>query len=147
MNGRYKNIFIILLLFHLIALSVYGVFRMIGGDEGVYFSATRAVGLGKALYSGFFFTQMPLLPTAFSALAVDGWTSFWILRGFAIAAGFLSAIFLFLIVLKTTRNMVVSLIALGMYIFSGLILSMHTIFESPVFAHLFSLAVFYFLLK
>ncbi len=142
MTKGHRNILAGLLVFHLAVLVVYAMVRIVGGDEGVYFAAAHQVGLGKALYSDFFYSQMPLLPTIFSPLAVQGWNSFWILRGFAVMAGFLSAIFLFSITRKLTQKVEIALISLGLYVFSGLILSMHTIFESPVFAHCLSLAAF-----
>ncbi|SYZ73986.1 membrane hypothetical protein [Candidatus Zixiibacteriota bacterium] len=147
MSRKLRNIILFLLGLHLAVLIVYALFRIIGGDEGVYLAATRAVGLHKALYSDFFFTQMPLLPTVFSSLALWGWKSLWILRGLAVTAGILSAIILFAIVLKLTRNITVSIVALAMYTLSGLIISMHTIYESPVFAHFLCLTTFYFWIR
>jgi len=142
MTRRHRNILVALLLLHLAVLAVYAMVRIAGGDEGVYFVATHQVGLGNALYADFFYTQMPLLPTIFSPLALKGWNSFWILRGFAVLAGFLSAVLLFVITLKITQKIEMALVSLGLYIFSGLILSMHTIYESPVFAHCLGLATF-----
>ncbi len=147
MSRKLRNIVLALLAIHLAVLIAYTMYRIIGGDEGVYLAATHAVGLQKALYSGFFYTQMPLLPTVFSSLAQWGWKSFWILRGLAVTAGFLSAVLLFAIVLKMTRNLTIAAAALALYTFSGLIISMHTIYESPVFAHFLSLATFYLWLK
>ena len=113
-------------------------------DEGVYLGAARAVADGKALYTDFFYTQLMLMPTVFAPLATQGWTSFWILRGLAVAFGFLSAVLLFIIVLKTSRDYKSALIALFLYCFSGMILSWHTVFKAHVFSHFLSLGTFFF---
>lgn len=146
-NPKHKYFLFFLLLSHLIILVVFAVYRMLGGDEGFYLNATRMVGLNNDLYTSFFYTQLPLMPTIFSSFALNGWHSFWILRGFAIAAGFLSAVLLFVIVLKTSRSLRSALITLAMYAFSGMIISMHTLYEPLVFAHFLSLGSFYFWLQ
>jgi hypothetical protein len=147
MAGKYKYILLAILAFHLVLLGLLAGFGIIGGDEGFYFNATRMVGLGQQLYTDFFYTQMTLMPTVFSALALDGWLSLFVLRGFAVLAGFLSAMTLFLIVLKMSSNIKTALICLGMYAFSGVVLQMHYVYEPLVFAHFLSLAAFFFWLK
>lgn len=147
MAGKYKYILLALLALHLVLLGFLAGFGIIGGDEGVYFNAARMVGLGQQLYTDFFYTQMTLMPTVFSALALDGWVSFFVLRGFAVLAGFLSAVLLFLIILKISSNIRTALICLGMYAISGVVLQMHYIFEALVFAHFLSLAAFFFWMK
>lgn len=147
MTGKYKYILAVILAGHLILLGLLATFGIAGGDEGFYFNAARTVGLGQQLYTDFFYTQLTLMPTVFSALALDGWVSFFVLRGFAVLAGFLSAIVLFLIILKITSNIKTALICLGMYAFSGIVLQIHYVFEPLVFAHFLSLAAFFFWLK
>ncbi len=137
-------ILIVLLVIHLGLLALFAGFRVLDGDEGFYLNATRMVGLGMALYTDFFYTQLSLMPTVFAPLALDGWNSFWILRGMAAAAGFLSAVVLFSIVMKMTRDTKVSLIALGMYCLSGIILSWHSAYKPLPFSHLLTLATFFF---
>jgi 4-amino-4-deoxy-L-arabinose transferase-like glycosyltransferase len=140
----YKYLVPLLLLGHLVILAIFAAYRMLGGDEGFYLNATRMVGFGKELYIDFFYTQLMLMPTIFSSFALSGWTSFWILRGFVVLAGFLSAVILFAIVLKLSKSLKSAVVSLFLYSFSGMIISMHTVFEPLVFAHLLSLAVFYF---
>jgi 4-amino-4-deoxy-L-arabinose transferase-like glycosyltransferase len=147
MIGKYKYILLTLLGGHLVLLGLLAIFGIIGGDEGFYCNAARTVGLGQQLYTDFFYTQMPLMPTIFSSLALSGWSSLFVLRGFVVAAGFLSALLLFLITLKLTSSIRAALICLGMYVFSGIILQMHYVFEPLVFAHFLSLATFLFWLK
>ena len=144
MAPKQKYILYGLLFLNLAILVLFAAYRMIGRDEGFYLNATRMVGLGKTLYIDFFYTQLMLMPTVFSSLALSGWQSFWILRGLAVAAGFLSAVLLFLIVLKASRSIRAALIALSMYTFSGLIISVHTMYEPLVFAHFLSLGTFFF---
>jgi hypothetical protein len=147
MSRKSLIVLLSLLLAHLALLIFFAANRTVGNDEGFYLSAARMVGLGKAPYVDFFFSQAILFPLAFSSMALDGWSSFWILRGFAVAAGLLSALLLFGITLNMTRNLKVALLALGMYAFSGLTLSIHSIFEPLVFANLLALATFFFWLK
>ncbi len=144
MTTRDKYMLGALLALNLIILGIFASFRMVGIDEGVYLSAARMVGLGKELYIDFFYPQMALLPLTFSSIALHGWTSFWIFRAFAVGAGFISAVLLFMIVIKTTRNIKAALFGLAMYTFSGIIISVHSVFESLVFANLLSLGAFYF---
>jgi hypothetical protein len=140
--GREKIALILTISAHAAILSIFGLYRIVGNDEGYYLNAARLVGMGKSLYADFFFPQLTLLPTLFSKLATNGWTSFWILRAAAIVFGIGSAILLFAIALKISRNSGSALIALFLYCFSGMILSMHTIFEPFVFTQFFALTTF-----
>ncbi|MBN2226903.1 MAG: hypothetical protein JW763_06030 [candidate division Zixibacteria bacterium] len=144
MKRRALIIFASLLTAHVGLLILFAAFRVLGRDEGFYLNVTRLIGQGMSPYTDFFFTQLSLMPTVFAPLALDGWNSFWILRGCAVAAGVFSAVVLFMIVLKTTKNTNSALLALGMYVFSGLILSWHSVYKPLAFSHLFALATFYF---
>ncbi|UCD18298.1 MAG: glycosyltransferase family 39 protein [Candidatus Zixiibacteriota bacterium] len=147
MTRKSVIIFIALLVVHLGLLILFASLRVLDGDEGFYLNATRAVGLGKALYTDFFYTQLTLMPTVFAPLALDGWTSFWTLRGFTVAAGFLSAVLLFAIVLRATRDARSALIALFMYAVSGIILSWHSAYKPLAFSHFLTLGTFFFWLR
>jgi len=144
MTRRAIFILVVLLAVHAGLLILFASHRVLDGDEGFYLNATRAVGQGMSPYTDFFYTQLALMPTVFAPLALDGWNSFWILRGCAVAAGLFSALLLFAIVLKTTRKSTSALLALGLYTFSGMILSWHSVYKPLPFSHLLTLATFYF---
>lgn len=133
-----------LLLIHLVVLGVFAAYRIVDADEGVYLSAARMVGLGLSPYTDFFYTQLPMMPTIFAPFADNGWLSFFALRGFAVLAGFLSAILLMMIVLKTTRSYISTIIALLMYTFSGMIVVWHSTYKALPFCHFLALGTFFF---
>lgn len=144
MKKIHLYLLLLILAVHLALLVFFATHRFVGGDEGFYLNAARMVGMGKTPYLDFFFSQVSLFPLVFSSFALDGWNSFWILRGMAVTAGLLSALLLFGIALKMTRNAKMALLALSLYAFSGLIISNHSVFEPLVFANLLALATFFF---
>ena len=144
MTRKETGILVALLLAHAALLAIFVSFRVLDPDEGFYLNATRMVGLGKSLYTDFFYTQMPLMPAVFGKLATNGWTSFWLLRGLAATAGFVSVLFLFGIVRHLTKNNVTTLVAVGLYCFSGLVLTWHSEYKPLPFAQMLALGTFYF---
>jgi hypothetical protein len=102
------------------------------------------IAAGMVPYTDFFWSQLTLMPQLFSHLSDLGWTSFYILRGFAVLAGILSAILLVLIVYRITNDIKVSVIILAMYAFSGMSLAWHTTFKTLAFCHFLSIATFFF---
>jgi len=141
---KYKATIFLLLFAHLTILGVFVVFRIAGGDEGFYLNAARMVNKGMSIYTDFFYTQFIMMPTIFAPFADGGWKSFYALRSFAALAGFLSAILLSLILLRTTRDYKSTIIALFMYVFSGMIIVWHTSFKPLAFCHFLSLGTFFF---
>jgi len=144
MDRKYKILFFTLLLGYLAGLIVFAFMRHADGDEGFYWASAMLVGQGLELYSDFFFMQLPMMPTIFSPFANAGWDSFYVLRAFSVAAGFVSALLFAAISLKLTRNMKSTLIALVLYVLLGYHLSVHSVFKALPFCHLFALAALYF---
>lgn len=141
---RYTYTIIWLLVIHLILLAVFAGNRIVDADEGFYTSATRMVSLGMSPYTDFFYTQLMMMPSLFSPFADDGWQSFFVLRGFAVLAGFLSALLLTAIVLKTTKDIRSTVIAVFMYALSGMTLIWHSTYKPLPFSHFLTLGTFFF---
>jgi 4-amino-4-deoxy-L-arabinose transferase-like glycosyltransferase len=141
---KYSATIFFLLFAHLIILAIFVAFRIAGGDEGFYLNAARMVNMGMSIYTDFFYTQFIMMPTIFAPFAGGGWESFYTLRSFAALAGFLSAVLLSLILLRTTRDYKSAAIALFLYVFSGMIIVWHTSFKPLAFCHFLSLGTFFF---
>lgn len=142
--GKYKYIVVLLLIVHLAILSLFVLMRLADADEGFYMNAARMVHQGMSVYTDIFYTQLPMMPTIFAPLADGGWSSFFTLRIMAALAGFLSALLLSLIILKTTRDYKTTVIALVFYVFSGMIIVWHTTFKPLPFCNLLSIGTFFF---
>ena len=142
--NRYKYIISLLLIVHLAVLFLFVFLRLADADEGFYMNAARMVHQGMSVYTDFFFPQMIMLPVVFAPFSNGGWESFFLLRGFAALAGFLSAILLALIVFKTTRGYKTTTIALAMYVFSGITIVWHSAFKTLPFCSFLSLGTFFF---
>ncbi len=142
--NKHKYTIALLLLAHLAILFLFVFMRLADADEGVYMNAARMVNQGMSVYTDFFYTQLSMMPTIFAPFADGGWSSFYILRGFAAMAGFLSAVLLALIVLNTTRDYKITVIAASMYVFSGMIIVWHTTFKPLPFCNFLALGTFFF---
>ncbi len=141
---KYEYTITLLLIVHLAVLFLFVFTRLADADEGFYMNAARMVKHGMSVYTDFFFPQMIMLPVVFAPFAGGGWESFFLLRGFAALAGFLSAVLLALIVLKTTRDHKTTIIALAMYVFSGMIIVWHATFKALPFCNFLSLGTLFF---
>ena len=107
-------------------------------------NAARMVHEGMTIYADFFYTQLPMMPMLFAPFSDGGWNSFYQLRSFAALAGFLSAILLALIVLKTTRDYKTTIIAVSMYVFAGIIIVWNATFKALPFCNFLALGTFFF---
>lgn len=68
MKRRYaRPIIAAIVLLHLAGMVALSRVRPIDGDEGYYAAAARLVSEGRALYTDFFYPQMPLLPPLYAA--------------------------------------------------------------------------------
>jgi len=141
-----RTIFLLLAI-HVVLLAVFAAVRLTDHDEGLYAIATRMVHLGMQPYSDFFYMQMSMMPSLFAPFGAGGWESFYLLRGFAVLAGLLSAIILTITVHKMTGDSKATLAALFLYVFSGLFIAWHSTFKTLPFTHFFSLATFFFWLR
>jgi len=141
---KYRNIIFVILFAHLVLLGMFAGNRIVDADEGFYLNASRMVGQGMSPYEDFFYTQFAGLPLTFSTFASHGWTSFYLMRGFAALAGLLSAILLTIIVYRITGDGPTAVVALFMYAFSGMSLVWHSVFKVIPFTGFFSLGTFFF---
>jgi len=127
-----------------LALLVFFAFnRLVDADEGFYLSAAREVAQGRALYSDFFYPQMPYLPYIFSIFSGHGFATLFATRLASVLMGLLTTLLFYGIIRKLTTDKTVIIIALLLYVFSGLVISWHSVAKTFAWTDFFLLGAFY----
>ncbi len=143
-GGRIKNIIPWLLIAVQLCLLVFFAFnRLVDGDEGFYLSAAREVAEGQTLYADFFYPQMPYLPHIFSVFAGKGFTTLYLTRLASVLMGLLTTGIFYLILKRLTTDKVTINFILALYVFSGMIISWHSVAKTFAWTDLFLIGTFY----
>ena len=143
-RGRRQHIIIIGLVVIQACLLVFFAFnRLVDGDEGFYLSAAREVSQGRLLYTDFFYPQMPYLPHIFSIFANRGMTTLFMTRLASAAAGVMTTLLFLMVLMRTTDDRRVTGILLAMYVFSGLVISWHSVAKTFAWTDFFLMASLY----
>jgi 4-amino-4-deoxy-L-arabinose transferase-like glycosyltransferase len=119
--------------------------RLVDGDEGFYLSAAREVAQGRTLYADFFYPQMPYLPHIFSVFADHGFTTLFLTRLASVLVGILTTAIFYLLLKKFISDRTTINIILAMYVFSGLVISWHSVAKTFAWTDFFLMGAFYFL--
>ncbi len=112
-------------------------------DEGFYLSAANAVAGGRTLYSDFFYPQMPYLPYVMSPFTGYGFATLYLTRLVSCLPAFASIVILLAILRTLSPNKVAITLALGLYAFSGLVLSSHTLIKAYSWTDMLLLVAFW----
>ncbi len=128
-------------------LVFFAYFRYADGDEGFYLSAAREVANGRLLYADFFYPQMPYLPYIYSALANHGFMTLYLSRMISVIAGIFTTVLLYLILLRLTDNRRAVAILLVLYVFSGLVLTWHSVAKTYAVTDFLMIAAMYLVIK
>jgi len=135
----------LLIIGHSAMLVVFGLLRLVDGDEGIYLSAAREVSHGLIPYIDFFYPQMPYLPYLFSLFSGWGFASLILTRLLSVLAGVLTILLFYVILRRICKDPMMTTFLLMLYTFSGLIVFFHPLAKPFVWANLFLLASFYFI--
>ncbi len=147
-DRRHIRIAMALLVIHAVLLTIFVFYRIADvNDEGFYLSAAREVALGRKLYSDFFYPQMPYLPFILSPFAGHGMSTIYMSRLATAAAAMVTACLFWLSLYRVTADRRVIIALLTFYVFSGLVLTWHSVAKTFGWADLFLLASFYFFVK
>jgi len=147
-RGTGNNLIPALLLTAQICLLVFFAFaRLIDNDEGFYLSAGQGVSEGKAPYIDFFYPQMPYLPYIFSPFAGHGFATLYATRLASVAAAVMTTLIFYLLLIRVVPRRNARNLALAMYVFSGMIISWHSVAKPYPWIDLCLLGGFYFLVR
>ncbi len=144
--GKY-TIPILLIAIQVGMLVFFAYSRYADGDEGFYLSAAQEVANGRQLYSDFFYPQMPYLPYIFSVFSGHGFATLYLSRMLSVLAGVLTTVLLYLILLRFTDNRRVINILLAVYIFSGLVLTWHSVAKTYGMTDFLLMAAMYLVIR
>ncbi len=138
-----KNLWPWLLIAIQLGLLIFFAFnRLVDGDEGFYLSAAREVAQGRMLYSDFFYPQMPYLPYVFSIFAGHGFTTLFTTRLASVLMGLLTTLIFYKLIKTLTTDRTTINIVLALYVFSGLVISWHSVAKTFAWTDLFLLGSF-----
>jgi hypothetical protein len=139
---RHSVVMWLLIALQLCLLVFFAFNRLVDGDEGFYLSAAREVSQGRTLYADFFYPQMPYLPYIFSVFAGKGFTTLFMTRMASVLAGILTTILFYLFIKRLASDKTVITILMTLYIFSGLIVSWHSVAKTFAWSDLFLMGAF-----
>jgi hypothetical protein len=146
-DAKRRLIPLFLIVIQVCLLSFFAFNRLVDGDEGFYLSAAREVAQGKTLYSDFFYPQMPYLPHIFALFSGQGFTTLYMTRMASVAAALLTTLLFYLILMRLRVQRRIVNIMLAMYVFSGLVISWHSVAKTFAWTDLFLMTAFYFLIR
>lgn len=147
MTSGVKNKYVVigLIAIHISLLVFFVFFRMVDGDESFYLSAAQQVTQGQVLYQDFFYPQMPYLPYLLSVLMGNGFDTLYLTRMISVALSILTIVIFYLLLQRLTDDRKVRYLLLGMFTFSGLIISWHSVAKTYAWTDLCMLATLYIL--
>ena len=129
---------------HVVLLVVFALCRYVEiFDEGFYLSAANAVAHGRSLYSDFFYPQMPYLPYVLAPFTGHGFDTLVLTRFISCLPAVISIFLLYAILRRLSTNHIAVVAALGLYAFSGLIISSHTLIKTYTWTDLLLLLAFW----
>lgn len=133
----------LLIAVQLVFLVFFAFNRLVDGDEGFYLSAAREVALGRTLYSDFFYPQMPYLPYIFSLFSGHGFATLFATRLASVLMGLLTTLIFYALLKKLTSDRKTVNFILILYLFSGLVISWHSVAKTFAWTDFFLLGAFY----
>ncbi len=145
--GRDRLIIILLIAVQVGLLAFLAFNRLTDGDEGFYLSAGRAAGEGKMVYRDFFYPQMPYLPYLFALFSGQGMATLFQTRVASAMAAVLTTLLFYAALRRTVSDNGVIVILLTLYVFSGLVVSWHSVAKTFAWSDLFLMASFYSIIK
>ena len=145
--GRDRLVIILLIVVQIGLLVFFAFNRLTDGDEGFYLSAGQAAGEGKMVYRDFFYPQMPYLPYLFALFSGHGMATLFQTRVASVMAAILTTLLFYAALRRTVSDNGVIAILLTMYVFSGLVVSWHSVAKTFAWSDLFLMASFYSLIK
>jgi 4-amino-4-deoxy-L-arabinose transferase-like glycosyltransferase len=128
-------------------LILFAFTRYADPDEGFYLSAAREVANGKQLYSDFFYPQMPYLPHMLSPFAGHGFLTFYLSRMVSVAAAVFTTLLFYLLLLRLTEDRRAINALMLLYVFSGLVLTWHSVAKTYAVTDFLMMAAMYLVIK
>jgi 4-amino-4-deoxy-L-arabinose transferase-like glycosyltransferase len=125
-----------------VPFALLGFTRGIDGDEGYYLLAAKLVGETQTLYSDFLYTQMPLLPYAYSLWLTVVGISWLSARAFSIALAIALGVLLFYSLLKARHSPNLALLGVILYSSSSLALGWFTVVKTYALSTFFLLSAY-----
>lgn len=142
----YKQAILSLFVLHALALALFAGFRVVDYDEGFYLSAAHMVAQGHSLYSDFFYPQMPFLPYILAPLSGHGFASLYLSRFAGVLAAVLASVLFYLMLRRLCRDQRMQILIFAFYVFSGPVLSWHSVAKTYPWTDLFLFAAVYLLM-
>lgn len=141
---KYLKAFLLILIFQILFLVIFALFRLIDWDEGGYLSAAYQVRCGKIPYLDFLYPQMPYVPYVYSPISGFGFASLFWGRLISAFASLILGIALFWVAYKSSKDAKLSLFLFFLYSFNGLFLTWHCTVKTLVLSDLFGFFSFIF---
>ncbi|MFQ6031614.1 MAG: hypothetical protein ACE5K2_01725, partial [Candidatus Zixiibacteriota bacterium] len=133
---KYLKAFLLILIFQILFLVIFALFRLIDWDEGGYLSAAYQVRCGKIPYLDFLYPQMPYVPYVYSPISGFGFASLFWGRLISAFASLILGIALFWVAYKSSKDAKLSLFLFFLYSFNGLFLTWHCTVKTLVLSDL-----------
>ena len=129
MGGKRVAILVFVLVLQILLIGYFVQNRIVDRDEGLYLWAAREVASGKSPYEDFFFPQMPLLLYLLLPLSRLGWNSLFLARSVYGTASLILGLLIFHYLYRREKSFEIALFGLSIYVFSGFLLSWHTVVQ------------------